>query len=189
MRIETKEILLKTGKMCVLRSPEVEDAERLIAFLKGIAGESPFLVRYPEEVTMTVEEEVKMINGLNESRNSLMIVGEVDGRLAGTCSLAAVSSRMRVRHRCNLSIGIYEEFTGQGIGKVMFTELVAEAEKMGFEQAELEVVARNERAIALYKKLGFEPVGCIPRAMKQKDGSYDDFIKMVKDISYESSET
>ena len=37
--------------------------------------------------------------------------------------------------------------------------LKGSTKKLGYEQAELEVIADNEGAIALYKKLGFEKYG------------------------------
>lgn len=180
MFIEARSILLKNGKNCVLRSPQTRDAEKLIEYMKKTAEESTFLLRYPEEVTTTVEDEVYFIRGMNESPDSFMMLAEVDGRLVGNCSVSALGSRIRMKHRCNIAIALYEEFCGQGIGKEMMMRLLDEAKNMGFEQAELEVVARNERAIALYQKLGFEQIGCIPRAMRHKDGSYDELIMMVK---------
>lgn len=47
-------------------------------------------------------------------------------------------------------------------------------------QLELEVVADNDRAIALYKKIGFEKMGTFPHNMKYKDGTYADAYWMVK---------
>ena len=40
--------------------------------------------------------------------------------------------------------------------------------------------ADNERAIYLYRKLGFTEMGCIPKAFLLKDGTYRDEVQMVK---------
>ena len=42
----------KNGREIVLRSAEVTDAESLIRYLKITAGETPFLTREPEEITL-----------------------------------------------------------------------------------------------------------------------------------------
>ena len=42
------------------------------------------------------------------------------------------------------------------------------------------MVADNDRAIALYKKIGFEKMGTFPHNMKYKDGTYADAYWMVK---------
>ena len=57
------------------------------------------------------------------------------------------------------------------------------ARAAGFEQAELEAVSTNAPAVALYQKLGFETTGTVPRAMRYKDGTYADFLFMVKDLA------
>lgn len=182
MFIEEKRVTLKNGQTCVLRSPRVEDAEDLITYMKVTAAESSFLLRYPEEITMTKEGEETFIRGINEAEDSFMIIALVDDKHAGNCSLSATGSRIRIRHRCNVAIALYEEFCGLGVGTSMLELLLEQAKTMGFEQVELEVVARNERAIALYQKIGFEQVGCIPTAMRHKDGTYDDLLMMVKKI-------
>ena len=87
---------------------------------------------------------------------------------------------MRFRHCVSLGIALYQKYTGMGIGKAILETVINLAKEMGYEQVELEVVADNERAIALYKKMGFEICGTTPKAMKYKDGSYADEHKMVK---------
>ena len=61
--------------------------------------------------------------------------------------------------------------------------LLQEAGKIGYEQAELEVVTSNEQAIALYRGLGFDIYGTQKHSMKYKDGCYADEYLMVKFLS------
>ncbi|WP_455014352.1 N-acetyltransferase family protein [Hominenteromicrobium sp.] len=54
------------------------------------------------------------------------------------------------------------------------------ARRMGFGQIELGVFSCNGRAKRLYEKMDFVCCGTTPRAVRYKDGSYDDEIMMVK---------
>ncbi|MBQ9134425.1 MAG: GNAT family N-acetyltransferase [Clostridia bacterium] len=60
--------------------------------------------------------------------------------------------------------------------------LLEQAKAIGYEQAELEVVADNTRAIALYESLGFSVCGRLPNNMKYSDGTYADALFMVKPL-------
>ena len=55
-----------------------------------------------------------------------------------------------------VAIALYQKYCGRGIGKIMLKTILDMARNLGYEQAELEVAAGNERAISLYKNLGFE---------------------------------
>ena len=57
MRMPAESLLLKNGKTCVLRSVEPEDAEHMISYMKIMLGETPFLLRMPEEFDYSVEGE------------------------------------------------------------------------------------------------------------------------------------
>ena len=111
-----------------------------------------------------------------------MIIAEVDGKVAGNCSFSAVGGKLRVRHRCSLGIALYQKYWGLGIGRELTALLLEKARECGYEQIELEVVGRNERAIALYEKMGFVRIGERPCAMKHKDGTYDSNVIMVKQL-------
>ncbi len=182
MMIESQVIQLKNGQTCILRSPKKEDAEALVEYLKVTAGETDFLLRCPEEITSTIEEEEIFIKGMNNATDSLKIVAEINGEIAGRVCYSAIGDRLRNKHRMQLSIAVYKRFWGCGVGTALMKLLLEKAKEFGFERAELEVVSRNWRAITLYKKLGFEQIGCIPHAMKYADGSYDSLIMMVKEL-------
>ena len=172
----------KLGREIVLRSAGEEDAQTLIDYLRVTSAESPYLIREPEEVTLTPEQERAFIRSVQDSDRELMLLAFLDGAHAGNCSLMSTGSFSRYRHRCSVAIALYKEYWGCGIGRLMMETLLNEAKKLGYEQAELEVVATNEPAVALYKTLGFEVYGRLPNNMKYQDGTYADMYWMMKKL-------
>lgn len=180
MDYQEKTVLLKNGKTCRLRLAEESDAETLLEYLKVTSAQTPYMIREPEEVRTSLEEEVEFIRKIRENDRALHLLAYVDGVFAGSCSFAPRSERMRTQHRCNVGISLYRESWGIGVGTALLGEILAAARAAGFEQAELEVVSTNAPAIGLYRKFGFETTGTVPHAFKYKDGTYADFLFMVK---------
>ena len=88
----------------------------------------------------------------------------------------------RYNHRCDVAIALYKEYCGCGIGKAMLQTILDVAKRVCYEQAELEVMAENKDAIAMYEKLGFKKFGTFPDNMKYADGSYIDSYWMMKKL-------
>lgn len=51
----------KKDREIIIRSAEENDAENLIDYLKITAAETPFLIREPDEITLTIEQEKAFI--------------------------------------------------------------------------------------------------------------------------------
>lgn len=183
MIYEPKEIQLRKGKRAILRSAEAEDAEALIRYLKATAAETPFLLRNPEEILLSPEEERAFIQRMNEAERDLMLLAEVDGVHAGNASLSSLGFLQRTRHRCSVAVALYKAFWGLGLGRCMLSTLLDTAKQIGYEQAELQVCTANSRAIALYQELGFTICGTLPHSMKYPDGSYADEYWMTKRLT------
>lgn len=183
MDYQKKTVLLKNGSTCLLRRPEESDAEMLIGYLKTVWGETRYLMREPEDMTLTVEKEREILKERAESDTGLMLLAEVDRKHAGTAVFDTVGKQSRVSHRCSVGVTLYRAFWGMGIGTALLGEILRCAKIAGYEQAELEVVSTNAPAIALYKKLGFETTGTVPRALKYRDGTYADFLFMVRELT------
>ena len=165
-----KEIRLKDGRTAVLRAPRPEEAAETVAYLQLSTGETDFLAKYPEEIGYTTESEEAYLRASLEAEHAMMIVCTVDGRIAGNCQIMRRSTK-KTQHRAALAIGLLREFWGLGIGTAMLSELIGCAHSMGVRQLELEVVEGNERAMALYRKMGFSVMAEHPDAFLLRDGS------------------
>lgn len=177
--LETKD---KMGRTIILRNAETSDAEELIRYLKITCGETPYLIREPDEVCLTLEQEKQFIESRIESERELLLIATMDGKQIGNCSLMEMGNFKRYAHRCEVAIALYQEFCGCGIGTIMIQTVLDIAKNLGYEQAELEVAATNENAIALYKKLQFEIYGRFPDNMKYADGQYVDAYWMMRKL-------
>lgn len=180
MNFEPKTITLKDGRNCILRPTHPDDAAEMIAYLKTISEETRFVLRNPDEVSYTLEQEQEILGRLLEDNSSVMMLAVVDGNVAGNCSINGMGDKRRILHRCGMAIALKKEFWNLGIGTAMISYLTELATQIGFEQMELEVVADNERGKKLYEKSGFIETGKRLRALKYDDGTYADECVMIK---------
>ena len=181
MQFQPVKIVLKDGRTAILRSPVIEDAADMLAYLQASTAQTRFMAREPDEAKqMTLEQEERFIRAQLDQERTVLLVALVDGKLAGVSHLTPISGMRRMRHRCTLAVGIDRAYWGVGLGRAMMCALLDAAMTLGYEQAELEVVTTNERAVRLYKSLGFEVCGTLPRNMTYADGSYADLYAMIR---------
>lgn len=83
------------------------------------------------------------------------------------------------KHIGNLGMGIVKEYRNMGIGREMLEKTIQHAKLINIEKVELEVFSSNERAIKLYKNIGFEHEGVRKKGKKVR-GEYEDIILMGK---------
>lgn len=181
MLFNEKKITLKNGKTAILKTPEIEDAEKLLNCIKIICRETNFLARYAEDWdTATIESEEKWIRNGRDSENDLIISCYIDGEIVGSCEISFFNSS-KAYHRAGIGISILKKYWNIGIGSAMFEELLKAARAhVGTEIVELEFVEGNDRGQALYEKFGFKIVFVKPNAYKLKDGTYQNLVYMQK---------
>lgn len=177
-----KTIILKDGRECLLRSGETGDGEAALELFTAVHVQTDNLLSYPDEITYTAEEEGEYLQKKTDSDNEVEILAFVDGAIAGTAGIEQRSPKYKLRHRCDFGISIDKAFWGLGIGRALTEACIECAEKAGFEQMELEVVADNERAIQLYKKAGFTEFGRNPRDFKSRYTGYQEVVYMRKEL-------
>ena len=183
MIIPETEFTMKDGRKALRRSPRDEDIPGMLDYLYVSAGETEFILRYPEECgKYTADGEKALFDRINASDNEVMLVCLVDGKLAGNCQIAW-SNGIKTRHRAGVAIALLKEYWNQGIGTGMFRELIRVAEENpNILQLELEFIEGNVRARALYEKMGFRITGVKPNAVRLKDGTLLNEYSMIREI-------
>lgn len=179
MYFNEKTITLKDGAAAVLRSPAQSDAKSMITFLRTCTEESDFLLTEPGEFRFTEEQEAEFLAVRAEGQDAFMVVCTVGDEIAGNCGIE-YNKHLKTRHRATLGITVAKKYWGMGIGRALMEASFAAAEEHGIEQLELEFIEGNDRAKALYEKLGFIITGELPDAIHLSDGSKRKLITMIK---------
>ena len=177
-----REITLKDGRRCILRSGRPEDAEQVLDMLLQTRRETDFLMTYPDEMDPQIERERSWIADKEASEKEVCIVAEADGRIVGSAGIDGRGHWEKLRHRAEFGIGILREYWGLGIGSAMLEDCVECARKAGYTQLELAVVAENLAAWRLYQKAGFRAYGRNPRGFLSRSGAYQELVLMCLEL-------
>lgn len=146
-------IILKNGMECRLRNGMECDGQAVLDNFNLTHGETDYLLTYPDENSFNVTQESQFLKEKSESENEIELVAVVDHTIVGTAGIEAVGSKYKVRHRAEFGISVAREFWGLGIGQALTAACMECAKAAGYIQLELTVVAGNERAVSMYKKL------------------------------------
>ncbi len=160
--IYSKTVTLKDGRLCVLRNGTEPDAQGVLSNFILTHGQTEFLTTYPDETTLTVLQEKEYLKKKTENPREVELVAEVDGVITGTAGIGGVGGAEKTSHRASFGISIDRAWWGLGIGRALTEACIECAAAAGYTQLELEVVADNERALSLYKSVGFVEYGRNP---------------------------
>ena len=105
-------------------------------------------------------------------------MAEVDGSIAGTAGIDLIREAEKTRHRASFGISIDRAWWGLGIGRALTEACIECARTAGYTQMELEAVADNARAIALYRSEGFEEYGRNPRGFRSRTAGWQELVLM-----------
>ena len=177
-----KIIKLRNGRECIIRNGELTDGQTALANFILTHEQTDYLLSYPDENTMTAEKEGQFLQEKADSEREIEILAEVDGVVAGLAGIVAAGSRAKICHRADFGISIDQRYWNLGIGTALMNACIECAEKAGYEQIELNVVAENETAIEMYRKAGFVEYGRNPRGFKSRLTGYQELVYMRKEL-------
>lgn len=163
----------------IIKEALPEDAEKLIAYMRKIGGESDNLTYGSEGLSITVEQESGFLESIANDQHSVFYCAWKESELVGTANLSGLPRRMS--HRAELGISVLKNEWNNGIGAMLMQHLIDYAKEHGIEIINLEVRSDNKAAIHLYEKYGFIKTGTVPAFFKI-DKEYVDFDVMSLDM-------
>ena len=128
-------------------------------------------VAFPQEEFLTADCGMEFFE-----QQSFTGIALADGKVKGLYILHP-NNVGRCGHICNASYAVDSSARGMHIGEALVTHCIRKAGELGYGILQFNaVVASNEPALKLYKKLGFVQLGTIPKGFLNKDGVYEDII-------------
>ena len=154
---------MKNNLWLTLRRAEPNDAEKVVAYLDQVAGESENITFGPGEFGLSVEEERAFLWHTAQSPTSFYLIAEIAGEIAGTLSFST-GKRPRLQHAGEFGMTVLRRYWNRGIGSRMLAYLIDWARQTGtIRKINLRVRVDNLPAIHLYEKYGFVQEGRLTR--------------------------
>ncbi|HYS71881.1 MAG TPA: GNAT family N-acetyltransferase [Thermoplasmata archaeon] len=166
---------MKDGRTVVIRRAIEKDSEQMLRNINEVGAEQDWILT--ESIPWDPRHEREWVRSF-DGVNSILYVADVDGRLVGQVD-AHISTYPKAHHVASLGIAIVKAYRALGIGRALMERALAWMKAQGAEKATLEVFSTNDRAIALYRKMGFEVEGARKRQFKIR-GQYVDDVYMAK---------
>jgi RimJ/RimL family protein N-acetyltransferase len=175
---------LKDGREVTLRSPELEDWERVRDFLENIKVESVNTFQFPEQPILTEEKAKERIQSCSNSPRKMIINAEYEGRFIAQMDFGPVHNiedHPWLKHNTYFGMTVIKEFWQQGLAKKLLEILEKEARKIGYTHLRAEVRSSNARGVKLYTNFGFEITGT-KKEFAFIDGKFHDDLYITKKI-------
>jgi L-amino acid N-acyltransferase YncA len=177
--INPRKFKAKDGREVVLRSIRWEDLDDCLEFINSLVEEGAEIlidkkVSREEEADWLGKRLARAVRG-----ELIDVVAEVDGKMVANSEVEKRSGLMS--HVGYLGVGIRADYRGIGIGTQIIQMLKEESKKAGLKVLVLDAFATNKTALALYRKMGFQDAGRIPKAI-HRNGKYIDLIRMALEL-------
>ncbi len=136
-----------------IRHAEANDFQQLGAFFK-----SPEVTIHTGQIPFRSEDYWKEMFDVSD-KNKIQLVAEIDERIIGQLGLNLINSPRR-KHVASFGIAVHPEAQGKGVGKKLMQAMIDLADNwLNLVRIELDVFTSNEKAIDLYRSMGFEIEG------------------------------
>ncbi|WP_434400525.1 GNAT family N-acetyltransferase [Planococcus sp. 11815] len=159
--------------MIKIRKADSRDAEQIVEVIKN-AEDSGYMMFNPGERQISPESFAKFIEVLSANEKSGVFIACEEHQVLGYLIVQNENPR-RISHRAYIVMGVHSDSRGKGVGKALFSHVIAWAKSVDLHRLELTVIAENVSAVALYQKMGLEIEGVKRDSLFINDGYVDEY--------------
>lgn len=162
------------GVTAVVQPARQQDITGIIGVITQVAAEGRHVVakRLAAEL-----EQTDVLLRHNESETRTFFVATVDEDAVGWLHLSAPQLE-EMRHTAELTVGVLEDYRGQGIGTALMQQGLAWADERGYRKVYQRLPAGNEAAIAFLEANGWS-IECTRTGQYLVDGELEDEVQVA----------
>jgi ribosomal protein S18 acetylase RimI-like enzyme len=157
-----------------VRPARQEDLSGIVGAIRQVAREGSYIEA--ESVAQEVDHDQALLRH-NELESRMFFVACVGGDVVGWVHLS-IPELDKLDHAARLTVGVLEEYRGEGVGSQLLARATAWAADRGVERLYNNVPAANERAIAFLEGHGWE-VEAVREDHYRMNGDYVDEVMMA----------
>ena len=164
----------------VIEEAQREDSVSLAQLLETVTLESDFLAQDDRSSVLNGEQLASYIDSRQSVPNEICLVAKLGHEVIGVCNVTS-NQDTKTSHIGDVFIAVAKPYWGIGIGQFLMGTMIDWAVNTpAIRRLELTVQARNERAVHLYQKFGFDIEGTKKRGARTKNGEFLDVYLMAK---------
>lgn len=180
-----KQFASKKGNTVIFRYPTMDDIDVLTEYINELSQEDTYITFSGEIITREAEEEYlkTSLKEISES-DKVIVVTTINNRVAGIADVTRDKKGKRRTHHIGIfGISLRTQYRGEGIGEELMKTAIDEAKKKipDLKIITLGVYGVNDKAINLYKKIGFKEHGRLPKGCWYR-GDYLDHVEMYLEV-------
>ena len=165
------------GEELLFRRPRWSDVHAYLALEQTLAAEKMMTPLREWDLKASCDRVAKMLTDLELGRSRYIFV-DVGGRVVGRGMMEPYHA-----HQVGvLGIALAGEYCGRGVGQILMGLLEDDARTLGMERIYLDAWSPNQRALALYRKMGYVEIGRRPDWIQREDlpDGKADLVEMIK---------
>lgn len=159
-----------------IRASKGQDLPEMVKIWNEVVEEG---VAFPQEEFLTLQTGKRFFG--SQTYNGVA----VDMDTGAICGLYILHPNNigRCGHIANASYAVSSACRGLHIGEKLVADCLIQGKNHGFSLLQFNaVVATNIHARHLYERLGFIPLGIIPKGFRMKDGHYEDICLYYREL-------
>jgi L-amino acid N-acyltransferase YncA len=170
-------ITLDNNTPVSLRMMTAGDADRILAFARGLSEEDQLFLRSDITDPKIVAQWIQNIAG----GRTATVLAEASGEMAGYASLHYNQVTWQ-RHLGEIRIQVSARHRSQGLGRALAGEIFAIARDLGLRKIVAQMTADQKGAIATFERLGFQPEALLQDFVIDRAGRTRDRVVMSYDV-------